>query len=156
MFQLWGTIFMVGAVIVFFVAWSRSIKLKDMIKRAREEWSLFRTLVLAAIIAQLILVIVALVGLRVTFSYLSALFIAYFSVVYYFSVQFMLAALGGGEGAKEKSDEKIFKEMRDCLTIISSSGEGLEKGDKPSDVRESAASIVSNSKRLSSLLDRFG
>lgn len=99
MFQFWGTIFMIAAVVIFFIAWSRSIKIKDMIKsvKAKEDWNLFRMLVLIAIIAQLVLVIVALLGWRTTFAYLSALFITFFSVVYYFSVRFLEKALGSDQ-----------------------------------------------------------
>jgi protein-S-isoprenylcysteine O-methyltransferase Ste14 len=104
MFQFWGTIFMAAAVVIFFIAWSRSIKIKDMVTSAsaREDWNLFRVLVLVAIIAQLVLVIVALLGWRTTFAYLASIFIAFFSVVYYCSVQFMLRALGEVKGPSDQ------------------------------------------------------
>ena len=147
MFQFWATIFMVAAVVVFFIAWTRSLKVKDLVPApaAKAEWDLYRTLVLVAIIAQLLLVIIGLIGLQRTFSYLSAVFIAYFSVVYYFSVRFMLGVLGEGVPKMERESGRALADVQDCLTVIRTTGESLQTADHPEDVRDAAGQILASS-----------
>ena len=92
MFNWLVTIFVLVSLIILFAAWTRAVRIKDRIDMSTHggEWALLRTLVFIAMIFEVVLAIIAIVGLKLTFAWLSAIFLIYYSIVFFFLNTFYL------------------------------------------------------------------
>lgn len=95
MFNWFVTIFMIVSIVILFAAWTRAIRVKEMVDQSavQREWSLLRVLVFVALICEVVLLIIALVGLQLTFAYLSGIYLIYFSLLFFYLVSFFLRAV---------------------------------------------------------------
>lgn len=98
MFNWFVSIFMIASLVILFVTWMRAIRVKEVIgEEFQKDWALIRVLFFVAFVCELILLIFALIGLRVTFAYLSGAYLIYFSVLLLYTVNFFLAAMSKEE-----------------------------------------------------------
>ncbi|MGE3953997.1 MAG: hypothetical protein AB7F31_02215 [Parachlamydiales bacterium] len=90
MFNWLGTLIVLVSIVVLFAAWTRAVRVKEKIDMSAHgtEWALLRTLVFIAMVYQVVLAIIAIIGLKVTFAWLSAIFLIYYGVVFYFANSF--------------------------------------------------------------------
>ena len=97
MFNWLGTIFVLISLVLLFAAWTRAIRIKDRVKGegVQSSWALLRILVFVAMLAEVVLAIIAIIGLRVTFAWMSALFLIYYSFVFFQLTTFFLDATEG-------------------------------------------------------------
>ncbi|MBS0622095.1 MAG: hypothetical protein JSR80_03960 [Verrucomicrobia bacterium] len=95
MFNWLVAIFMLVSLVVLFIGWTKLIRVKEIIRgtEAQVQWTSLRIMVFVAMLVEVILLIVALLGARAFFSYLCPLFLIYFSVVVLFLVNFFLSSL---------------------------------------------------------------
>lgn len=94
MFNWFGSIFMIVSLVILFVTWMRAIRVKEIApEEVQKDWALLRILFFVAFVCELILLVFSLIGFRSTFAYLSGLYLIYFSVVLFYTVNFFLAAM---------------------------------------------------------------
>jgi len=100
MFNWLVTIFMLISLVILFAAWTRAIKAKDMVKSAAAQiqWVTLRTLVFIALCVEVVLLILALIGAKIAFAWVGAIFLIFFSAVLFFTVSFFLAELEDRQG----------------------------------------------------------
>lgn len=95
MFNWLVTIFMLVSLVILFAAWTRAIKAKDLVKSAaaQTQWITLRALVFIALCAEVLLLVLALVGAKIAFAWVGAIFLIFLSAVLFFTVSFFLAEL---------------------------------------------------------------
>ena len=95
MFNWLVTIFMLASLVILFAAWTRAIRAKDMVKSsaAQRLWVTLRAGVFIALCAEIVLLILALVGTKVAFAWVASIFLIFFSGILLLTISFFLAEL---------------------------------------------------------------
>jgi hypothetical protein len=95
MFNWLVTIFMLASLIVLFAAWTRAIRAKDLVTSAaaQRQWISLRVLVFVALCVEVVLLILALIGAKIAFAWVAAIFLVFFSVILFMTVSYFLAEL---------------------------------------------------------------
>ena len=95
MFNWLVSIFMIASIIILFAAWTRIIRIKDLLRTeaAQVEWGQLRILVFIALVVEAVLLILALIGARIPFAYVGAIFIIYLSYLFFHTSTFFLTSL---------------------------------------------------------------
>jgi uncharacterized iron-regulated membrane protein len=156
MFQWFVSIFVIASGLILFLAWGRAIKAKPWIRTSasQRDWKTFRVMVLVALLCEIVLLVISLIGLPRTFAWLAGVFLIYFSVVFYFAVSFFRGVLASTEpGGEEES--AVTDEMRANLAAIEGAASALrdEGAATADDLKKAAGHIVDKARSLGGLFD---
>lgn len=154
-FQWFVTIFVIASGLILFSAWGRAIGAKHWIRTAESErdWRTFRVLVLVALLCEIVLLIISLVGLQRTFAWLSAIYLIYFSVVFYFAVSFFRGVLSSTE---EGSGAEASDEMRQGISALENMARSLrdQGAATAEDLKKAAGEIVDKAREVGGGFER--
>lgn len=147
-FQWFVSILVIASGLVLFSAWGRAIGAKHWIKTAEGErdWRAFRILVLIALLGEIVLLILSLIGLERTFAWLSAIFLVYFSVVFYFAISFFRGVLS----STDEGESTVSDAMRRDLSVIEGVAAALrdQGAATAEDLKKAAAEIVDRARKV--------
>ncbi len=157
MFNWLVTIFMLASLVVLFAAWTRAIRARDsMGAEVQADWSILRIMVFVALLAEIVLLILALIGLKVAFAWIASIFLIYFSVVFLWTVNFFMTGMGTATTTTPPADlGKKATDMKSSVSVILGMAESLrdQGADSTQDLREVSETIITSAKQLSSQLD---
>ena len=154
MFQWFVSIFVIASGIILFAAWGRAIRAKQWIvtEESTRDWMTFRALTLIALLCEIVLLIISLIGLPRTFAWLASIYLIYFSVVFYFAVSLFRGLLSSSEG----TPVSVTDEIRDDLAAIEEMAATLKEhgASTADDLKQAASHILQKAKDLGGLLGR--
>ncbi len=174
MFNIIVALLVLIAGLTLFAGWSRALGLKRSVSTARNltDWRTFRLLVLLSFVADLVLIIIALIGLPMTFSYLAGLMLIYLGVLFIYTINLArgIARVSPGPdeavlaptAAHSAAAPSPMAEMRTLITTMTATAEHLrDESGKPAGelrieaIKEASASLLSQSKTLSMLINHL-
>jgi hypothetical protein len=149
-FQWFVSIFVIASGLILFSAWGRAIGAKYWIKTPEHErhWRAFRILVLVALLCEIVLLIISLIGLERTFAWLAAIFLIYFSILFYFGISFfrsVLSTTDEGEGVISEAARKDVSAIEQLATTLRDEGATTAE-----DLKKAAEEILEHARKVGS------